>query len=263
MNGLFGSSHGPGERDLAEKCASAMAGEAATLCAPPRRQFFMTLRDIGMWVRSARADAAVAEHTAEHGVSHAFEMLYVANPDPYGAIDPRYRYQARKYETLLSFLPARRYRHILELGCGVGALCRALASHAESVTGVDIAAAAVQRATNLSQNHCNVTFVSADVRTFGTADAAGRRYDLIVIADVLYYALQRDDKPALEAIACRVAACLAPGGLVLLADHYFFGLDAASRRTRAIHRDFRQASMLHQRAEHRRCFYLATLLEQK
>jgi len=247
---------------LAEKSASAMAGEAATLCTPPRRQFFMTLRDIGMWVRSARADAAVAEHTAAHSVSHAFEMLYVADPDPYGAVDPRYRYQARKYEMLLSFLPARRYGHVLELGCGVGALCRALAPHAESVTGVDIAAAAVQRATNLSRNHGNVTYASADVRTFETADTAGRRYDLIVIADVLYYALQRDDQPALEAIACRVAACLAPGGLVLLADHYFFGLDAASRRTRAIHGVFRQASMLHQRAEHRRCFYLATLLEQ-
>jgi 2-polyprenyl-3-methyl-5-hydroxy-6-metoxy-1,4-benzoquinol methylase len=244
---------------LVEKSASAKAGEVATLCTPPRRRFFMTLRDIGMWVRSARADAAVAQHAAGHGVPHAFEMLYRADPDPYGAVDPRYRYQARKYEMLLSFLPARHYRHILELGCGIGALCRALAPYAETVTGVDIAAAAVQRATHLSRIHRNVAFASADVRTF---DPAGRRYDLIVIADVLYYALPLDDTPALEAIARRVAASLAPGGLVLLADHYFFGFDAASRRTRAIHGVFRQASMLHQRAEHRRCFYLATLLEQ-
>jgi SAM-dependent methyltransferase len=247
---------------LVENSASAKTGKAATLGAPPRRQFFMTLRDIGMWVQSARADAAVAQQSAGQDVSHAFEMLYLSNSDPYGAIDPRYRYQARKYEMLLSFLPARHYQHILELGCGVGALCRVLAPFAESVTGVDIAATAVQRATNLSRNHSNVAFASADIRTFDTADASGRRYDLIVIADVLYYALARDDKLALEAIACRVAACLAPGGLVLLTDHYFFGFDSASRRTRAIHGIFRQASMLYQRAEHRRCFYLATLLEQ-
>jgi 2-polyprenyl-3-methyl-5-hydroxy-6-metoxy-1,4-benzoquinol methylase len=259
MNGLLGSSRGPGERDLAEKSASEKPGYVAMLRAPPRWQFFMTLRDIGMWVRSARADAAVARDAAGLGVPHAFEMLYLANSDPYGAVDPHYRYQARKYEMLLSFLPARPYRHILELGCGNGAFCRALAPYAESITGVDIAAAAVQHATHLSRLHSNVAFASTDVRTF---DAAGRRYDLIVIADVLYYALAQDDTPALEAIALRVTACLAPGGLVLLADHYFFGLDAASRRTRAIHGVFRQASMLHQRAEHRRCFYLATLLEQ-
>jgi 2-polyprenyl-3-methyl-5-hydroxy-6-metoxy-1,4-benzoquinol methylase len=247
------------EIPLLETRASAKTGEAATLCAPPRRQFFMTLRDIGMWVRSARADAALAQHVAGHDVPNAFEKLYLADPDPYGAVDPRYRYQARKYEMLLSFLPARPYRHMLELGCGIGALCRALAPYAETVTGVDIAATAVQHATDLSRIHSNVAFALADVRTF---DAAGRQYDLIVIADVLYYALPLDDRPALEAIALRVAACLAPGGLVMLADHYFFGLDTASRRTRAIHDVFRQASMLHQRAEHRRCFYLATLLEQ-
>jgi len=247
------------ETPLLETRASAKTGEAATLCAPPRRQFFMTLRDIGMWVRSARADAALAQHVAGHDVPYAFEKLYLADPDPYGAVDPRYRYQARKYEMLLSFLPARPYRHMLELGCGIGAFCRALAPYAETVTGVDIAATAVQHATDLSRIHSNVAFALADVRTF---DAAGRQYDLIVIADVLYYALPLDDRPALEAIALRVAACLAPGGLVMLADHYFFGLDAASRRTRAIHEIFRQASMLHRRAEHRRCFYLATLLEQ-
>jgi len=47
-----------------------------------------------------------------------------------------------------------------------------------------------------------------------------------------------------------------------LTDHYFFGFDAASRRTRAIHNAFRGAAAFHQHAEHRRCFYLATLLQQ-
>ena len=227
------------------------------LRAGPPRQFFMTLWDIGMWVRSARADAAVTRHAAGHDVAHAFDRLYRTNPDPFGAIDPRYRYPARKYATLLSFLPARHYRHVLELGCGVGALCRALAPYAETVTGIDIAATAVQHATDVSRNHQNVAYVTGDVRSF---DAAGRQYDLIIIADVLYYAMPLDDQPALKAIAGRIASCLAPGGLVLLADHYFFGFDAASRRTLAIHNVFRTAAALQKCAEHRRCFYFATLL---
>ena len=71
--------------------------------------------------------------------------------------------------------------------------------------------------------------------------------------------MAQDDTPALEAIALRVTACLAPGGLV--AATIIFWLDAASRRTRAIH-GVSPASMLHQRAEHRRYFDPATLLEQ-
>ena len=242
---------------MTEETTAAKTGAVATLGARPPRQFFMTLRDIGMWVQSARADAAITRHAAGHNVAYAFDQLYRANRDPFSAIDPRYRYPARKYATLLSFLPARHYRHVLELGCGVGALCRALAPYAETVTGVDIAATAVQHA-DLSRDHQNIAFVTGDVRSF---DAAGRQYDLIVIADVLYYAMPVDDQPALEAIARRVASCLAPGGIVLLADHYFFGFDAASRRTLAIHNAFRTAAALHRHAQHRRCFYLATLLQ--
>src|SRR5712692_8975422 len=98
---------------LTETNASA-TGANGKLRAPPPEQFFMTLRDVGLWVRSARTDAAVARDAAARDVAQAFEALYRADPDPYGAVDPRYRYQARKYATLLSYLPARHYRHVLE-----------------------------------------------------------------------------------------------------------------------------------------------------
>lgn len=243
---------------LTDTAASGANAANPTLCAPPPEHFFMTLRDIGLWVRSAQADAAVARHAAGGDVAQAFEALYRNNPDPYGAADPRYRYQARKQGMLLSFMPARHYHHVLDLGCGIGALCRALAPYAETITGIDVAAAAVRRATSLSQGHLNLVFRQGDIRSF---DPAGRRYDLIVVADVLYYAVPRDDEFALEAIARRIAACTEPGGLVLLADHYFLGFDAASRRTRAIHNVFRRTPGLQLRTEHRRCFYLATLLQ--
>jgi 2-polyprenyl-3-methyl-5-hydroxy-6-metoxy-1,4-benzoquinol methylase len=218
----------------------------------------MTLRDIGLWIKSARADAAVRQRSTGQDMAEAFEALYHTEADPYGAADPRYRYQARKYATLLSFLPARPYCRVLELGCGVGAFSRALAPHAESVTGIDIAASAVQHATALSKAHGNLSFRPGDVRTF---DSDGQQYDLIVVADVLYYAVPSGDESTLAAIASRVARSLVPGGLVLLADHYFFGFGAASRDTCAIHNVFRQAAGLRLQSQHRRCFYLATLLQ--
>jgi hypothetical protein len=46
-----------------------------------------------------------------------------------------------------------------------------------------------------------------------------------------------------------------------LTDHYFFGVDAASRRTRAIHNAFRRIGGLQSHIEHRRCFYLTTILQ--
>jgi len=238
--------------------ASAAIAANAKLCAPPAERFFMTWRDIGLWVRSARADAAVSRQGDGCDLAQAFEALYCADSDPYGAADPRYRYQARKYAMLLSFLPARHYCHVLDLGCGIGALCRALAPYAETITGIDVAAAAVRRATSLSQNHANLAFRQGDVRSF---DAVGRRFDLIVVADVLYYAIPPDDEPALERIASRIAAHMEPGGLLLLTDHYFFGVDAASRRTRAIHNAFRRVGVLQLHIEHRRCFYLTTILQ--
>ena len=218
----------------------------------------MTLRDIGLWAMSARADAALARETAVRGVGEAFEALYRANPDPFGAVDPRYRYQARKYATLLSFLPARRFRQVLDLGCGNGAFCRALAPYADAVTGVDVSEAAVQHAASLSRAHSNLAFRTGDVSRF---DADERQYDLIVIADVLYYALPNGAEAALATIARRVAAATAPGGLLLLADHYFFGFDGASRRTHAIHNLFERSTGFDLHGQHRRCFYLATLLQ--
>ena len=149
--------------------ASGTTGVNSTLRAPPPDQFFMTLRDIGLWMRSAQADAAVARHAAVGDVAQAFEALYRVNPDPYGAADPRYRYQARKHRMLLSFMPARHYHHVLDLGCGIGALCRALAPYAETITGIDVAAAALRRATCLSQGHVNLVFRQGDIRSFDDA----------------------------------------------------------------------------------------------
>ena len=85
-------------------------------------------------------------------------------------------------------------------------------------------------------------------------------FDLVVIADVLYYISPLGDS-LLKDTAARAADLLVPGGICLLVNHYFFGADRDSRRSRRIHDAFTWSPRFALLAEHRRAFYLATLLE--
>jgi predicted TPR repeat methyltransferase len=154
-------------------------------------------------------------------------------------------------------LPQRRYRRALDIGCGLGAFTRKLAPFADQVTGTDISAAALEQARRLSAGCSNIAYAQHDVLS---SIADDHSYDLIVLADTLYYIKPLTDE-RLKSIIRNVASRLAPGGLILLVNHFFFGIDAASRATRAIHDSFRWATPLAVAAEHRRAFFLATLLE--
>ena len=225
--------------------------------APAPRTFFMTIRDIAFWMRSARADARLNRycHTVDKGP--AFDQLYGAVPDPFGAELPQYRYQQRKYECLLSMLPQRRYRQALDIGCGLGAFARKLAPFVDRVVGIDISAEALDQARKLSADLPNVAYAHHDVLDSFDDDPA---YDLIVLADTLYYIDALTDE-RLKSITRNIVSRLTPGGLILVVNHYFFGIDAASRNTREIHDCFRWATHLACVAEHRRAFFLATLLQ--
>jgi SAM-dependent methyltransferase len=221
------------------------------------KTFFMTIRDVAFWLRSARADARLSRysHTAESGP--AFDQLYGAVPDPFCTELPQYRYQRRKYECLLSMLPRRRYRQALDIGCGLGAFTRKLAPFVDRVLGTDISTEALAQARRLSANLPNVAYAHHNVLDSFDDD---RSYDLIVLADTLYYINALTDE-RLKSITRNVASRLAPGGLILVVNHYFFAIDASSRNTREIHDSFRWATHLDCVAEHRRAFFLATLLQ--
>src|SRR5260370_42356595 len=111
----------------------------------PPRQLFMTLRDITLWVRSARVDAYVARLRNEHGNARAFDLLYGQMEDPWAAGVPRYRYQRRKYDILLSFVPRRRYRRGLDLGCGIGEMTRRPGPPVGEYLGLDISGPSGER----------------------------------------------------------------------------------------------------------------------
>jgi 2-polyprenyl-3-methyl-5-hydroxy-6-metoxy-1,4-benzoquinol methylase len=230
--------------------------ERSSLVVEPNK-FFMTIRDIAFWLRSARMDATLAKLRATAEPAQAFDQLYSATEDPYGASLSQFRYQRQKYETLLSMLPKRQYRHVLDIGCGRGAFTRRLAAYGDEVLGIDISLEAVQQARTLSTDFKNLEFAQADVLDFQND---GRQFDLIVVADILYYLSPLTDF-TLKSLAKKITSLLAPGGLLLLVNHSFFTLDQASRTTRRIHDAFRWSPDLGLVAEHKRAFYLTSIFE--
>lgn len=222
------------------------------------KTFFMSLRDLGLWMRSAQADANFRKLRSQHGARKAFDLLYEQRDDPYGATLDAYRYQKLKYEKLLAFLPHRRYGRALDVGCGLGGFSRRLSGHAGEVLGIDVSEVAIQQARKLSENYRNLRFEQVDLAHIH--EKLDRQFDLVVMLDVLYYLSPLTDE-ALKTIARLMQKLLLPEGILLLAHHYFFCVDAASRQTRKIHDAFRWTPSLGIVSEYRRPFYLASVLE--
>lgn len=217
---------------------------------------FMSPRDIALFVRSARTDAAIRRARAAGSDPAAFDAAY-ATGDPWASADPRYLYQRRKYDVLVSLLPpGRHFGRVLDVGAGLGLLARRIAGRADTVTGLDISQEAVGQAAALHADIPNLRFEQGDLRSLPAA--LDGSFDLVVLADTLYYLPQPLSDATLDDLAQRVAALLAPGGLCLLANHFFFAADPDSRTSRRIHRAF--ARRLDQVSEHRRPFYLVSVL---
>jgi SAM-dependent methyltransferase len=217
----------------------------------------MSFRDISFWIRSAKTDYLLKRLRRKHGGDKLFDRLYTLRPDPWSAAVTYYRYQPLKYDTMLSLLPNRTYSRALDLGCGLGIFSRLLAKKAEQVVGVDISQFAVAAARD-STTLPNVTFCQTDLRNLRCASLG--HFDLVVAADTIYY-LPDLSEQALEAAREQLLGVLAPGGILLLVNHYFFQIDSHSRMTRKIHDCFGRARGVRMKSEHRRPFYLASVLE--
>jgi len=214
---------------------------------------FMSWRDIGLFAKSARTDAAIARLSGRA----AFEAAYT-DPDPWASANPAYRYQRRKYEVLLSLLPDRPYRAALDIGCGVGLMSRMLAGRAATVLGLDVAQGAVNTAMAAAAGLPGVRFEQADILDL-PASLDGQ-FDLLILADTLYYLRPLDDR-LLKHLALRTSRLLAPGGVCLLANHFFSGADADSRLSRRIHCAFTWSPGYTALSAHRRPFYLVSIMQ--
>ncbi len=220
--------------------------------------FFASLRGLGFWLRSAKADARLAKFKVGRDSAQAFDLLYSQSIDPWGFEVPHYRYQRRKYDTLVSLLPDRQFQNTLDLGCGIGLLSQRLAAHSKKVLGLDVSKVAIAAARQRLAGVDNIAFDQADVTNLpAQLDGA---FDLVVVADVLYY-LQPMSDEVLKKTATRIAELLKPGGICLLANHFFFDVDPDSRLSRRIHQAFIWSPAFRTVAEHRRFFFLTSLFE--
>jgi len=218
--------------------------------------------DIGLFVRSARTDGAIGRLRGKLGARAAFEAVYQDDKDPWESGNKRYRYQGWKYDRIVASLPAgRRFRRALDLGCGLGLLSSRLAARIDEVLGIDIAQAAVNRASGAFTGRTNLTFRQGDV--LDLPRGLDGQFDLVVIADTLYYLPAPITAELLESVAARVADLLAPGGLCLMANHYFFSFDPDSRLSRRIHEAFAGSSRFRFLSETWRPFYLVSMLERR
>ncbi len=214
--------------------------------------------DIGLFLQGARTDARVAQLRQTIGDHEAFEVIYRESSDPWASVNRKYRYQQRKYAVLMSLLPAgRRFQSALDLGCGLGDLSRLLADRSDRVLGLDVAQSVIDRARVSHGGVPGLSFDRADILDL-PRDLDGK-FDLVTIADSIYYLANLDDD-VLKVLATRVAELLAPNGVCLLANHYFFGTDLDSKVSRRIHDAFQWSSRFRHLSDHWRPFYLVSLL---
>lgn len=215
--------------------------------------------DVGLFIRSARSDARLTGFRETETCPQAFDRLYATaqDNDPWASASTRYAYQRRKYDKLAALLPKRRFARALDLGCGLGLFAERLTDIADEVTGLDVSAVAIGAAAERTRHLPQLGYVQGDLKALDPALCG--QFDLVTVADTIYYLPPPIDDVVLKAVVPRVAALLRPGGLLLVANHYFFRMDPESRLSRRIQRAFYWSPALVPVAEHRRAFFLASL----
>jgi len=120
--------------------------------------------------------------------------------DPWGMESESQRFRFAQTNRLI----IERFGHVetlLEIGCGEGHQSEALLDVCDELVGFDVSARAVARA----RARCPAgTFVAGDL--FTSDLLKGRRFDLVVACEVLYYV--RDPRAALERLCELGDACL-------------------------------------------------------
>lgn len=172
--------------------------------------------------------------------SEFFDATYGRHGDPWGYTDRWY--EERKRALTLAVLPDRRYRDVLEVGCGIGVLTAELAGRADHLLAVDVSPAAVERARTRVGDQPQVHVQVVDV----TDGVPAGSFDLVVLSEVGYYL----DRPTLDRVLADLRTRVAPGG-TLVACHWRHPVDAYPLTGDEVHRVLRRTTDLTLVAEHR------------
>lgn len=135
-----------------------------------------------------------------------FDALYAADGDPW-----RFEtsdYEAGKYADTVAALPRPHYGDAVEFGCSIGVLTEMLAARADTVLGIDVAQAALDRAAARCAALPQVRFA----RMRMPDEMPEQQFDLIMLSEVLYYF----DPPTLDRLAGRLSRIARPGADLML-----------------------------------------------
>ena len=109
-----------------------------------------------------------------------FEDMYRANPDPWHFATRTY--ERDRYQSILSALGNRRFRHAVEPGCSIGVLTSGLAAKCDSVYAFDFSPTAI----NHARARCSsLPQVVLSCRSF--LNPPPEAMDLLVLSEIGYY----------------------------------------------------------------------------
>lgn len=121
-----------------------------------------------------------------------FEGLYRTVSDPWdiGAAD------SPRYERYVELLLPHAGGAVLDVGCGFGAMLSRLAPKASSLDGVEISASAIAKG---SERFPFINFHHGSAANLDAIDGVrGRKFDLIICSDVIYYLKDKEKSALLE-----------------------------------------------------------------
>jgi cyclopropane fatty-acyl-phospholipid synthase-like methyltransferase len=135
-----------------------------------------------------------------------FARLYQSNPDPWGfCTDP---YEQAKYRHTIEILHGSRFASALEVGCSIGVLTNLLAPQCDTLLALDIVDQPLETAAKRCAAQPWVHFQRMQV----PAEWPDRRFDLILLSEVLYFLTPSD----IDQCARQVKASLLPNAKILL-----------------------------------------------
>jgi len=146
-----------------------------------------------------------------------FDGLYRAEADPWSQSggDARmgayYRHSRANLMRLLGSLPRR--PRVLEVGCGLGQVCRQIADSGvvASTSGADVSAVAIDKARRLQPD---LEFFVADVTAPGFVGTVGR-WDVVILNQLLWYVLDH-----LPTLLDNAHAAVAPNGWMIFCNAF-------------------------------------------
>ena len=109
---------------------------------------------------------------------------------------------------------------VLDIGCGIGRVERALAAKVGAITGIDVSPAMVAEARRRCRGLANVEFACCDGRDL--AALAGRHFGLVLAVDAFPYLVAADPGIAARHVA-DAAGLLDPGGALVILNYSYRG----------------------------------------